>query len=138
MGGIGGSDRLPPVYASEDFVQKVTEQADASGMGFSEFGREAFQFYIEHRGTKRENEIAFELSERDMSELAKLSDDALKLDDPDLFAKMIVRRALDLGPEVVREFLLGQVKREVAARVEAENEARANTPTSSRKTRKAA
>jgi hypothetical protein len=133
MGGIGGSDRLPPVYASEDFVKTVTEQAEATGMGFSEFGREAFQFYIDQRGTKRESEITFELSKADADALQKLAD-ALYYEDPNLLAKVVIRRALDLGPDVIREFLLGQVKREVQANLEAENEERAQTdkPTSKR------
>jgi hypothetical protein len=68
-GGIAGSDRLPPIYASEEFVELVTNEATKLGMGISEFGREAFQYYIENRGAKRDDVISFDLNDRDMKEL---------------------------------------------------------------------
>ena len=92
-------------------------------------------------GQPSPNEISFELSTGDRQELEKLADDALKIDDANLFAKMLIRRMLDLGPDVAREVLLGQVQREVAVQIEEENQTRAgnaSTTTTARRTRKAA
>jgi hypothetical protein len=100
--------------------------------------KRAIERDMEGAPTNSENEaskksgVSFELNELDQKELARLAEDTLKLDDPNLFARLVIRRALDMGPDVMREFLLGQARREVAANLEAENQARAEKETSAR------
>lgn len=136
MGGSGGSERLPTIYASEDFAKKTASHAAALGMGFSEFGRVALERFMEEEAPNP-NEISFELTQKDADELQKLAD-ALYYEDPNFFAKVVIRRALDMGPDLMREFLLGQAKREVAAILAEENDRRAEKEAKPTRTRKAA
>jgi hypothetical protein len=99
--------RLP-----ESLSGKLTESAIQQRMDMSDVFREALECYI--------NGVAFKLPAGEDEDLAEIAE-SMGFDDTNAFARLLIRRALDRSPNVIREFLYGDIDREVEAVIEAEN-----------------
>jgi hypothetical protein len=104
------SERLPPIYATPEFEARVFSAASSVGKDFSNFGREALEFYIEHLSAPREQPDELRITKLDEGLLAKIKRTAKQVlgrDDADIFGHMLLQRAVDMPAASVKKLLLG-------------------------------